>query len=199
MVENKNDLATIVRTFLPKLLEKRNLTINQHKTLDAIAKCRTEQMGGSLLACPDCGSIKYVFHSCRNRHCPQCQGIDKELWIADRKTELLPVKYYHVVFTVTHDLLEIFRFNREIMYNLLFEKSWKTLEGFAQNLDFLGATPGAISILHPWDQKLGFHPHIHLIVPAGGIDKNGKWKNSKQNGNFLFDVKEMSKVFSATL
>ena len=149
------------------------------------------------MACTDCGGVHYALHSCRNRHCPQCQGIDKELWVEGRKRELLPVKYFHVVFTVPHELLELFRFNRETMYNLLFEKAWETLCLFAINPTFLGAKLGAIAILHTWDQQMNFHPHLHFIVPAGGIDQNGQWKHSKQTGSFLFDVKEMSKVFSA--
>lgn len=149
------------------------------------------------MVCRDCGLVHYVLHSCRNRHCPRCQGIDKELWVEARKQELLPVKYFHVVFTVGHELLELFRFNREVMYNLLFEKAWETLCLFARDPKLLGAQPGAIAILHTWDQQLRFHPHVHLIVPAGGIDKNGKWKSSKQDGSFLFDVKQMSAVFSA--
>lgn len=149
------------------------------------------------MVCGDCGSVHYVLHSCRNRHCPRCQGIDKELWVEARKQELLPVKYFHVVFTVPHELLELFRFNREVMYNLLIERSWETLGLFAKDPKLLGAQPGAIAILHTWDQQLRFHPHVHLIVPAGGIDQNGQWKSSKQDGNFLFDVKQMSAVFSA--
>lgn len=149
------------------------------------------------MVCGDCGSVHYVLHSCRNRHCPRCQGIDKELWVEARKQELLPVKYFHVVFTVPHQLLELFRFNRKLMYNLLIEKSWETLCLFSNDPKLLGAKPGAIAILHTWDQQLRFHPHVHLIVPAGGIDKNNQWKNSKQDGNFLFDVKQMSAVFSA--
>ena len=149
------------------------------------------------MACTVCGGVHYALHSCRNRHCPQCQGIDKELWVEGRKRELLPVKYFHVVFTVPHELLELFRFNRETMYNLLFEKAWETLCLFAKNPAFLGAQLGAIAILHTWDQQMNFHPHLHFIVPAGGIDQNGQWKHSKQTGSFLFDVKEMSKVFSA--
>lgn len=137
-------------------------------------------------------------HSCRNRHCPRCQGVDKELWIEDRKHELLPVKYFHVVFTVPHELLELFRFNRQVMYNLLFEKSWQTLCTFAKDRKLLGARLGAIAILHTWDQQLKFHPHIHFIVPAGGLDNNGRWKSSKQQGEFLFDVKHLSSKFSAT-
>ncbi len=191
------ELGLIIRKFLPDLLKQRGLTKNQLKVLNALANCRTPQMGGSVLACSECGSVHYVLHSCRNRHCPRCQGIDKELWIADRQQELLPVKYYHVVFTVPHLLLELFRYNRKVMYDLLFEKSWETICSFASDPTLLGATPGAIAILHTWDQQLKFHPHIHFIVPAGGINKQSEWKSTKQNGDFLFDVKQMSSKFSA--
>lgn len=190
-------LGAVVRKFLPALLKERGLSKHQLKVLSALSACRTPQLGGSAMACSACGAVHYVLHSCRNRHCPQCQGIDKELWVEARKHELLPVKYFHLVFTVPHDLLELFRFNRSQMYSLLFEKSWETLCLFARDPKLLGAKPGAIAILHTWDQLLQFHPHAHFIVPAGGIDKNGNWKSSKQNGNFLFDVKQMSSVFSA--
>lgn len=194
---DKNTLGGVIRQFLPEFLKTKGLSKHQLKVLRALANCRTSELGGSAMACSSCGSVHYVLHSCRNRHCPRCQGIDRELWIEARKQELLPVKYFHVVFTVPHDLLELFRFNKKIMYNLLFEKSWETLCLFARDPKLLGAQLGAISILHTWDQQLKFHPHVHFIVPAGGIDKNGKWKNSKQNGEFLFDVKQMSAKFSA--
>jgi hypothetical protein len=196
-VGRANDLGAVIRRFLPRLSQARGIGRHQFKVLNALSLCRSPQMGGSVMACSGCGNMHYVLHSCRNRHCPRCQGIDKELWVEDRKHELLPVKYFHVVFTVPHELLELFRFNRETMYNLLFEKAWETLCLFAKDPKLLGAQPGAIAILHTWDQQMNFHPHVHLIVPAGGIDKNGNWRHSKQDGEFLFDVKEMSKVFSA--
>jgi hypothetical protein len=112
MVENNPTIGTIVQRFLPELQRKRGLTSFQLKTFKALGNCKTSQLGGSITACTDCGTLQYVFHSCRDRHCPSCQGIDKELWVQDRKRELLPVKYYHVVFTVPHLLLELFRFNR---------------------------------------------------------------------------------------
>lgn len=192
-----NTLGAVIRQFLPRLLKERGVSNHQLKVLRALAACRTPEMGGSVLVCQHCGSLHYVLHSCRDRHCPRCQGIDKELWVEARKQELLPVKYFHLVFTVPHELLELFRFNREVMYNLLFEKSWETLRLFARDPKLLGAQPGAIAILHTWDQQLRFHPHVHLIVPAGGVDKHGNWKSSKQGGRFLFDVKQMSGVFSA--
>ena len=196
-MQGENDLGSIIRKFLPALQQKKGISKHQLKVLMALANCRTREMGGSAMVCRDCGCIHYVLHSCRNRHCPRCQGIDKELWIEDRKHELLPVKYFHVVFTVPHDLLELFRFNREVMYNLLLEKSWKTLCCFAKDPKLLGARLGAIAILHTWDQQLKLHPHVHFIVPAGGIDKNGNWKHSKQQGEFLFDVEQLSSKFSA--
>lgn len=190
-------LGAAIKKFLPLLLKERGVTKHQLKVLRALSTCRTTELGGSAMACSDCGEMHYVLHSCRNRHCPRCQGIDKELWVEDRKQELLPVKYFHVVFTVPHHLLELFRFNRKVMYSLLFEKAWETLCLFAKDPKLLGAELGAIGILHTWDQQLKLHPHVHFIVPAGGIDNNQTWKPSKQNGDFLFDVKEMSKVFSA--
>lgn len=197
-MDPQNDLGAIVRKFLPGLLKKKGVSTHQLKVLSALANCRTPQMGGSAMACTHCGNVHYVMHSCRNRHCPRCQGVDKELWIEERKHELLPVKYFHVVFTVPHELLELFRFNRQVMYNLLFEKSWQTLCIFAQDTKLLGASLGAIAILHTWDQQMKFHPHVHFIVPAGGLDNNGRWKSSKQKGEFLFDVKHLSSKFSAT-
>jgi len=147
-----NTLGAVVNQFLPDLLLKKGVSGHQLKTLRALATCRTSELGGSAMACSGCGSVHYVLHSCRNRHCPpdnyRDQGIDKELWVEARKQELLPVKYFHVVFTVPHDLLELFRFNREMMYNLLFEKSWETLCLFAKDPKLLGAKPGAIAILH---------------------------------------------------
>jgi hypothetical protein len=167
-MNGNHDLGRIVDIFLPTLLQKRGVTRDQLKVLRALSECRTTKMGGSAMVCRDCGSVHYILHSCRNRHCPRCQGIDKELWIEDRKQELLPVKYYHVVFTVPHNLLELFRFNRKVMYNLLFEKSWETLCLFAKDPKLLGGQPVAIGVLHTWDQQLRFHPQVHLIVPAGG-------------------------------
>jgi len=142
------ELGNVIRTFLPALLKERGVTKHQLKVLKALANCRTPNLGGSAMACHECGLVHYVLHSCRNRHCPRCQGIDRELWIEARKNDLLPVKYYHVVFTVPHLLLEIFRYNRKTMYNLLFEKAWETMRCFAKDPKLLGAKAGAIAVLH---------------------------------------------------
>jgi hypothetical protein len=188
-------IGLAIERFLPALLQTTGVSKQQLKVLDRLAQCRTESMGGSVVACKDCGKVHYVLHSCRNRHCPRCQGIDRELWLDARKQDLLPVKYFHVVFTVPHDLLELFRFNKTVMYNLLFEQSWKTLQRFGYDKKWLGAKLGALAILHTWDQQMKLHPHVHFIVPAGGITKNGKWKYTRTKGDFLFDVKMLSTVF----
>ena len=197
-MSNEHSLGEVIRRFLPQLRASQGLTSHQSKVLGALQLCRTSALGGSMLACGACGTVHYAMHSCRNRHCPRCQGVDKELWIERVTRDLLPVKYFHVVFTVPHELLELFRYNRETMYNLLFEKSWETLLHFAKKPKHLGAQPGAIAVLHTWDQQLNYHPHVHLIVPAGGLDGKGQWKHSRNNGKFLFDVKQMSSKFSAS-
>jgi ribosomal protein L19E len=190
-----NDIAKIIKQFLPELREKSGLSKQQFKVLHTLKQCRSAEMGGSIVACKDCGSIHYVMHSCRNRHCPKCQGIEREIWLEARKSELLPVKYFHVVFTVPHELLELFRFNKQEMYNLLFRHAWKTLSTFGNDPKWLGAQLGALAILHTWDQQMKYHPHIHFLVPAGGLTKKGTWIASKTNGDFLFDVKMISEVF----
>jgi len=182
---------------LPELKHKKGIASYQLRALQAIEKCRTPGLGGSLLACSECGTVHYITHSCRNRHCPQCQGIDKEIWVEGRKRELLPVKYFHAVFTVPGHLHELFRFNKTAMYNLLFEKVWETLSAFAEDKKLLGAELGIIAIMHTWTQQMKFHPHMHCIIPAGGINQNGQWVHCRHKGDFLFDVKQLSAKFSA--
>jgi hypothetical protein len=193
-----NGLGLIIERFLPELKQNTGLSGQQLKVLNTLKLCRTPGLGGSAVACKDCGTMHYVLHSCRNRHCPKCQGIDREIWLDARKMEVLPVKYFHVVFTVPHDLLELFRFNKVIMYNLLFKHAWRTLKTFGDDPEWLGAKLGALAILHTWDQQMKLHPHVHFIIPAGGINKTGKWKNTKTNGDFLFDVDMLSDVFRFT-
>lgn len=191
-------VGRVVEQFLPELKRSTGISKHQLKVLGALAYCRTPACGGSVVACKDCGTIHYVLHSCRNRHCPKCQSIDRELWLEARKKELLPVKYFHVVFTVPHDLLELFRFNKAVMYGLLFKHAWGTLQAFAKDPKWLGAKLGALAILHTWDQQMKLHPHVHFVVPAGGVTKEGKWKNTRTNGDFLFDVKMLSDKFRGT-
>lgn len=167
------------------------------RILHAIRKCRTAALGGHIDQCSCCKSLHISYNSCRNRHCPTCQGHLREAWIHARTKDLLPVKYFHLVFTIPHELNTFCLQNPRLLYATLFKTSWATLKGFSQNPSYLDAKIGVISLLHTWGQNLQLHPHLHCIVPGGGVQNKGAWKTAKNNGNFLFPVKEMSKVFRA--
>jgi hypothetical protein len=169
------------------------------RTLYAIEACRTYLMGGHVDQCtnPECGKVHISYNSCRNRHCPKCQGHKKEIWIRQREKELLNTTYYHVVFTLPSELNKLAVYIPGTLYGLLFKVSWQVVQGFAANPKFLGAKTGMVAILHTWGQNLWLHPHLHCIVPGGGITTGHKWKNAKGKGKFLFPVKAMSKVFRA--
>ena len=169
----------------------------QLRTLGAIKRCRTAQMGGHIDACTDCGTLRISYNSCRNRHCPKCQGNQREQWIQKREEELLPVPYFHVVFTLPDTLNQLAMHQPKAVYDSLFESAWATIKAFGRDSKHLGATPGMISILHTWGQTLSLHPHLHCIVPGGGITQSGHWKVAKNYGKYLFPVKAMSKVFRA--
>ena len=176
-----------------------NISTNkwQYRTLEAIRKCRTIELGGHIDKCNNCNKLHISYNSCRNRHCPTCQGHKREEWIQARSSELLPVTYFHVVFTLPKELNKLFLFKPKEMYSILFKSSWETLKQFGENEKLLGARIGMIGVLHTWGQNLSLHPHLHCIVPGGGVSKAGYWKNAKNNGKFLFNVKSMSKVFRA--
>lgn len=170
------------------------------KVLHRIRNCRTAALGYHVYGCTkeDCGHIQYQYHSCRDRHCPNCGAIKKQEWIEARSRELLPVKYYHVVFTLPHELNSLVMGYRKLLYKLLFDASSQTLLAFAKDTKYMGAIPGIISVLHTWGQQLSFHPHIHCIVSGGGIGTDNTWTVAKRNEHrFLFPVKAMSIVYRA--
>lgn len=172
--------------------------LHVQKVLSRIKRCRTSSLGYHTYKCnnDDCRYIKYQYHSCRDRHCPQCGALKKQQWIESRMQELLPVTYYHVVFTLPHELNTVVLGNRRTLFKLLFDASAQTLLSFAKDQKYLNALPGIISVLHTWGQQLSFHPHIHSIVSGGGIVNGNKWKDVKKNKyHFLFPVKAMQKVF----
>lgn len=171
-----------------------------HAVLSRIERCHTADFGYHAYRCTDssCGAMQYVYHSCRNRHCPGCGNNKKEEWIEARMKELLPVKYYHAVFTIPHHLNAIVMGNRTAMFNLLFDAASYTLLKFAGDPKYLAAQPGIIAVLHTWGQQLSFHPHIHCIVSGGGIDSNKRWKEAvKARHKFLFPVKAIQPVYRA--
>lgn len=173
----------------------------QLRTLHALRRCRTAALGGHIDQCnhPGCGKLHLSYNSCRNRHCPKCQGHKRQQWMQAREAELLNVPYFHVVFTLPQELNKLALYTPKHLYSTLFATAWEVISGFGQNHKFLGAQTGMIAILHTWGQNLCLHPHLHCIVPGGGITKNGKWKNAKGKGKYLFPVKAMSKVFRAKM
>jgi hypothetical protein len=153
---------------------------------------------GHIDACDACGNVKISYNSCRNRHCPKCQGLEKEMWMLAREEELLPVTYFHVVFTIPHELNDLCRYDPSVLYKILFDSAWQTLHQFGQDKRWLGAQIGSTMILHTWGQNLSLHPHVHCIVPSGGLRKDGNWQHPKKgNEKFLFPVNAMKSVFRA--
>jgi hypothetical protein len=190
------------RATVQQLLQRHPLPFNKNahvaKVLQHIKNCRTAALGYHVYQCSaeDCGRIKYQYHSCRDRHCPNCGAVKKQEWIEARTKELLPVKYYHVVFTMPHELNSLVMGHRKLLLKLLFDASAATLLCFAKDKKYIGATPGIISVLHTWGQQLSFHPHIHSIVSGGGISDDNTWKDAARNHHrFLFPVKAMGIVY----
>ena len=171
----------------------------QIRTLHALRKCRTAALGGHIDRCdnPACQKLHLSYNSCRNRHCPKCQGHKKEEWIRAREADLLNVSYFHVVFTLPSELNRLCLYEPKLVYGLLFKTAWGIVRDFGANPKFLGARTGMVAILHTWGQNLSLHPHLHCIVPGGGITRGGKWRPAKSKGKYLFPVKAMGKVFRA--
>lgn len=185
------EIGDIFRKHAHKLT---NLSKEQEKVVNDIITCRTAELGGHVLVCDECGNFEISYNSCRNRHCPKCQSLKKELWIADRERELLPVSYFHIVFTIPRILAPIALQNKEEIYAVLFKAVSSTLKEVSANPRNLAAQIGFIAVLHTWDQKLNNHPHIHCIVPGGGLSKDKtRWINSAKN--FFLPVNILSSVF----
>ena len=186
--------VTDVLNKLDSSINELGLNTWQLRTPSAIKNCRTAALGGHIDACDECGNISISYNSCRNRHCRKCQGKNREDWIMAREIELLPVPYFHVVFTLPSAINTLAMQEPKMVYGILFETAWATLKSFGKNKEM---QMGMIALLHTWGQQLSLHPHLHCIVPGGGINANGKWKKSRTDGKFLFSVKELSKVFRA--
>ena len=177
----------------PAYLATHALSSAQAKVWRAIVSCRTAALGGQVESCTACHATRYVYHSCRNRHCPQCQTRAKEAWLAARRRELLPVPYFHLVFTLPHALHGLVGWHARLIYELLFASASVTLTAFAANPRWLGGTPAFTLVLHTWKQDLGRHVHVHALVAGGALTTAGEWVKPKPG--FLFPVKALSKVF----
>ena len=207
-MQPKFELAQLLRVqwkTIEQSVENKSLNTWQRRTLSAPSKCRTAALEGHIDGCSSCGIVRMSYNSCRNRHCPKSQGNEREAWTQEREKELLPVAYFHVVFTLPCEVNELCRQYPKLMCGSLFDAAWHTINTFVKDVKHtstgsvrgLGATTGMVSILHTWGQQLTLHPHLHCIIPAGGLTKQGKWKHSKTNGNYLFPVKALSVVFRA--
>jgi hypothetical protein len=170
------------------------LSIHEKKIMRAIEVCRTETLGGRIEVCDHCGNTVKLFHSCRNRHCPQCQFMKKEQWIESKKREIFPFQYFHVVFTLPDKLDQIVLRNKKKIYKLLFDKVKETLLSVSNEKKYFGAKIGFFSILHTWGQKLNLHPHLHCVVPGGGYsEKEKRWIKSPKN--YLFPIEVLKRRF----
>lgn len=156
------EVADIFRKYGSAFRRQHRLSIAQLKAMQAIERCRTASLGGHVDACRKCGTVLVSYNSCRNRHCPKCQAIARERWLQARKEELLPVTYFHVVFTLPHHLNAVMQCNEALGYHLLFKAAAQTVKELAEDKKYLGATPGMMAILHTWGQNLMYHPHLHL-------------------------------------
>jgi hypothetical protein len=169
------------------------LSIDQRRAMAAIETCRTAALGGHAEQCEDCGQIRVAYNSCRNRHCPKCQGLARAQWLADRRAELLPVPYFHLVFTVPAPIAAIALQNKALVYDILFKAAAETIRVIAADPKHLGAETGMIAILHTWGQTLTHHPHVHCIVPGGGLGPDGCWIACRPS--FFLPVHVLSRLY----
>jgi len=165
----------------------------QAKACADIMRCRTAALGGHVSECDECGHIAVRYNSCRNRHCPLCQGVTKAVWVDERSRDILNAPYFHVVFTVPQQLHQLIYQNQELLYVLMYKAVAETLSELSKDTKYLGAQVGFFSLLHTWGQDLHYHPHIHTVVLAGGLTKLNQWRNSSKN--FFIPVKVLSKKF----
>jgi len=166
----------------------------ERRVMSAIALCRTAQLGGHVEACSDCGLVRYAYNSCRNRHCPKCQWQARDDWLAARQAELLPVPYFHVVFTLPAPVAEIAFQNKQAVYAILLRTAAETLRTIAADPKHLGAEIGLVSVLHTWGQNLHYHPHVHCVVPGGGPSPDGtRWIGCRPG--FFLPVRVLSRLF----
>jgi len=184
-------LADILRAHAPAYAEQHPLAGFQARAIRAIVSCRTPALGGQVYHCPACGHDEVRFHSCGNRHCPKCQALAKERWVAAQVAEVLPVEHFHMVFTLPHAINTVAP--TAAVDGLLFACAAQTLLAFARNPKWLGAEPAITMILHTWDQRLRAHRHVHCLVSGGGLTAEGLWISAKPH--FLFPVRALSRVF----
>ncbi len=191
------DIGKLVGKHIDWIEQQDKFTRHHKRMFGAIAKCRTAALGGHIKACLDCAGVQIAYNSCRNRNCPKCQGRLREKWVAAREADLIKVPYFHTVFTLPSALNPICLKEPETMYSILFQAAWYTIRKLGKDPKWCGAKMGMIALLHTWGSNLSLHPHLHCIVPAGGISKGEKWKSTRSQGKYLFNRKVMGLIFRA--
>lgn len=193
-MERPIEVADIFRAYGPLYRQEHKVPTRHLRAMHAIEICRTAELGGHKYKCEACGAFSISYNSCRNRHCPKCQSLDVERWLEARKREVLPTHYFHLVFTLPEILRPLSLRNQKVSYNILFKSVAETLKKLCKDPKHLGAQTGFILVLHTWTQTLMDHPHIHCIVPGGGLSFDGKkWVSGKPD--FFIHVKVLSRVF----
>jgi Putative transposase/Transposase zinc-binding domain len=190
------EVADVLRRYGPDYQERfsADLLPSHRRAMDDIIHCRTEALGGQLLQCERCGQEHYVYHSCRNRSCPKCHHQDTEAWLEARRLELLPVPYFHVVFTLPQELRELVRRNQKDLYDILLRAAAQSLIKLAADPHYVGGLIGVLCVLHTWTRALVYHPHVHCLVPAGGLSADRtEWRPARQT--YLVPVHALSKLF----
>lgn len=188
------EVADIFRRHGDAYRQTHDLGRVERRVMSAIVSCRTAALGGHAEACDSCGALRYAYNSCRNRHCPKCQGLARAAWLAERQAELLPVPYFHVVFTMPAPIAEIAFHNKAAVYSILFRTAAETLRTIGADPKHLGAELGIVAVLHSWGQNLHHHPHVHCIVPGGGLSPDGtRWIACRPG--FFLPVRVLSRLF----
>jgi hypothetical protein len=192
------ELADIFRQYAPAYRQKyaAHLLPSHRQAMRAIERCRTQALGGQVFACPACGEVRYSYHSCRNRHCPKCQHQQTQEWLETQQGLLLPVPYFMLTFTLPAELRQIARRNQKLIYKLLFRASAQATQQLARDPRFVGGQVGMVGVLHTWTRNLFYHPHVHYLVPGGGLGSDGQaWLPARRD--FFLPVKALSKLFRA--
>lgn len=189
------EVADVLRRHGQAYLEGHGTAVprRHRRTIRALVACRTAQLGGHLYECDRCGHQQYAYHSCRNRHCPKCHGKDLEAWLAQRRAELLPVPYFHVVFTLPEVLRRTVRQHPHVLYPVLMRSAAEALQKLARDPRHVGGRIGLLAVLHTWTRTLEYHPHVHGLVPGGGLSPDGRWIPARKD--YLVPVRALSRLF----
>src|SRR5512143_1747412 len=190
-------LAEIFRQYRESYLARygQRMLPSHRRALADIAQCRTEALGGQLFQCTQCGERHYVYHSCRNRSCPSCHGAQGQEWLEARRRELLPVRYFHLVFTLPRELRELVRSHQEALLSALTRAASYALTKLARDPHYLGGRIGVLAVIHTWTRAMIYHPHVHLLVPGGALSPDGRWIAARKR--FLVPVTALSQIFRA--